>query len=337
TRRELVDHETLSNNDSNESLKMKSVTNGHPPDKFVTSKNSKFLTVGSVGETIKKDGDFLMTSFTINDDDTIKKIDQGKKQLSPGYKVNLDMTPGTWNGQRYDAIQRNRQYNHLAIVDNARGGPELQLNIDHCDGEDGIIDITNYKESKTMEKYRIDGIGYEAAQEVINHVSKLEANIDSLTKDVKNAVAEKSKVEAKHDALDEKVKELEKVDNQEIINTAVKARITLERNAAKIIEDANFDGVSDVDLMKKAILEKAKDDTAKEELKAKLDSNDQVYVQARFDAIVENLDDEAFADQKKVVLRKDGDDYEKLDSDKAHAEMVKYNKDMWKKDRKEYA
>ena len=40
-----------------------------------------------------------------------------------GYKVDLLLQSGTTdNGERYDAVQLRRRYNHLAICDRARGG-----------------------------------------------------------------------------------------------------------------------------------------------------------------------------------------------------------------------
>jgi len=132
-RRELVDEETLKSDSSNETLKLKPVTNTHPQEKIVNKSNSKYRTVGSVGETIEYKSDALYAKFSINNQDAIKDVENGRKQLSPGYTVDLLMESGEYNGQRYDAIQRNRRYNHLALVDNARGGSELALNIDHCD------------------------------------------------------------------------------------------------------------------------------------------------------------------------------------------------------------
>ena len=40
----------------------------------------------------------------------------GLKELSLGYNLDLDETPGEWEGQPYDAVQRNIVINHLALV-----------------------------------------------------------------------------------------------------------------------------------------------------------------------------------------------------------------------------
>lgn len=52
------------------------------------------------------------------------------RELSLGYDLVLDETPGEWNGQPYDAIQTEIVINHLAIVREARAGEQARLNID---------------------------------------------------------------------------------------------------------------------------------------------------------------------------------------------------------------
>ncbi len=59
-------------------------------------------------------------------------INTGKKELSCGYRCDYDWTPGTWNGQRYDAVQRNIRGNHLALVRKGRMGPDVAV-LDHSD------------------------------------------------------------------------------------------------------------------------------------------------------------------------------------------------------------
>ncbi len=328
TRRELVDQETLTNTDSNESLKLKPVTNMHPRERIVNKRNAKYRTVGSVGETFEFKSDALFAKFTINSQDAITDVERGRKQLSPGYKVDIIMESGTFEGQRYDAIQRNRRYNHLAVVDSARGGAELKLNIDHCDSDDGIQFINNKdEESKGMETYRIDGIGYEAAPEVVNYISKLDAKIDGLKDDVKTANDKASLFEAKADSLSEEVEKLKKVDSQDVVNAAVKERLSIEKTASRVLKEDSFDSLTNVEVMKKVIVEKYPDS------EKKLDGKDHVYIAARFDAITETLDDDAFAKQKKIVNNQDGGKEEdKNDSGSAREKMINRMNNAYKRE-----
>src|SRR5690606_36395618 len=55
----------------------------------------------------------------------------GKSGLSPGYTCRIDETPGTHPiFGPYDAIQRDRVYNHVAHTDSPRGGPTVRLRVD---------------------------------------------------------------------------------------------------------------------------------------------------------------------------------------------------------------
>lgn len=57
-------------------------------------------------------------------------IDAGKKELSCGYRCVYEFTSGVFEGQQYDAIQRQIRGNHLALVDRGRMGPGVAV-LDH--------------------------------------------------------------------------------------------------------------------------------------------------------------------------------------------------------------
>lgn len=60
-------------------------------------------------------------------------IEAGKRELSCGYRCVYDFTPGTFQGQAYDCIQRTIRGNHLALVHSGRMGPDVAVldSIDH--------------------------------------------------------------------------------------------------------------------------------------------------------------------------------------------------------------
>lgn len=136
-RRELVTEDTLFNPDSMATLRLKPITDQHPPETLLDSKTVKRRKVGFTGETVCRDGDYLVSSVVVTDDDAVVNVDEGRRELSPGYHCDLLLEPGTFNGQPYDAVQLSRRYNHLALCDRARGGSDLRLNLDgitRCDG-----------------------------------------------------------------------------------------------------------------------------------------------------------------------------------------------------------
>ena len=134
---ELVTDDTLFEIDSMKSLQMNPITNAHPKETVLDSKTVKRRKVGFTGETVKQDEDFLTSSVLITDDDAIQSVTEGRQELSPGYACKLLLQPGVFQGTKYDAIQLERRYNHVALCDKARGGKDLRLNLDsveRCDG-----------------------------------------------------------------------------------------------------------------------------------------------------------------------------------------------------------
>jgi hypothetical protein len=98
------------------------------PEVDVTPENYKTYSVGSVGDRVisRLDKGLIEVVFTIGDAEAIAKVKDGVNQLSMGYWAELeeDMdNPDTY-------IQTKRIGNHIALVDKARGGDALKLNLD---------------------------------------------------------------------------------------------------------------------------------------------------------------------------------------------------------------
>ena len=86
----------------------------------VDKKNVDREHIGTILSNGYQDGDNVRAEIVIHETDLMKR--SGLRELSLGYSLDLDETPGVWNGQPYDAIQRNIRINHLALVDKARAG-----------------------------------------------------------------------------------------------------------------------------------------------------------------------------------------------------------------------
>lgn len=120
--------------DSLATLELAHVCNDHPARRG----DAKKCAVGTVGTNIAWDGKSASGSFVVRDDTTNDAVASGKRQLSPGYDVDLDETPGTTpEGERYDAVQRNIRYEHVAIVHAGRQGSEVSLRFDA--GDAGVM------------------------------------------------------------------------------------------------------------------------------------------------------------------------------------------------------
>lgn len=146
-RRELRHPDEVFSRASLDSMKMIPITNLHPTDKLVNADTAKQLSIGMTGENVIPDGRFVMVPIAITTTDGVAAIEGGRQELSLGYETELEETPGTYDGEGYDFIQRKIGYNHLAIVDRGRAGADVRLNMDEMDavevpeeelGEDGL-------------------------------------------------------------------------------------------------------------------------------------------------------------------------------------------------------
>lgn len=292
--REFVPPETLFDTDSMASFKMKPMTDDHPYDKKVNADNAYYRSIGMTGETVKQDGDYLVCSMTIIDGSVVNKVADGKQELSPGYTCELVMQKGDWNGIEFDAIQLSRKYNHLALVDNARGGTDIRMKLDKCDGFELV---TEHKFKENSMKFNIDGIDYEAAPEVVNFIKKNQEKIDSAAKVVADSSKEIEGLKAERDTLKTKVDTLEKRDIKSEVATAVKNRLSLERTVCDAIgEVENIDTLNDRDLRVKLITAKMPEMATKCDDKASDD-----YVNTVFDVVIAGLTKESNDSQKEIA------------------------------------
>ena len=129
---------------------------------MIDSDNVQQEQIGTILSEGTQDGDNVRAQIIIHD---ARKLDYGLRELSLGYSLDLEETPGEWQGQPYDVIQRNIRVNHLALVEKARAGDSARLNID---GEDTQ---QNQKGGNTMSK-RKDGLTPEEIAQLVEEYKK---------------------------------------------------------------------------------------------------------------------------------------------------------------------
>jgi hypothetical protein len=82
--------------------------------------------VGSLGTDAEFDGEYLDNSLFVNAQEAIDGINSGKRrELSAGYHYTPDMTSGNFNGKAYDGVMRDIVFNHVALVEDGRAGPDV--------------------------------------------------------------------------------------------------------------------------------------------------------------------------------------------------------------------
>lgn len=86
----------------------------------------KEFVVGSTGTDAEFTAPFLDNSAVVWDKDSIDLIESDEqKEWSCGYYYTPDMTPGNFNGLRYDGVMRDMVGNHVALVKDGRAGPDV--------------------------------------------------------------------------------------------------------------------------------------------------------------------------------------------------------------------
>lgn len=98
------------------------ITVDHPAE-MVDSENYADLAVGEVSTDVMRDGEFVAFSIMVKDKRGIEAIDAGKVELSAGYTAELVRV----NHTDYDYVMGKPNYNHLAIVDQARAGSDARI------------------------------------------------------------------------------------------------------------------------------------------------------------------------------------------------------------------
>lgn len=307
--------------ESMDSLKLRPVTNehpplsGNPPSRLVTTENVQKLAIGTTGENPQREGEFLSTSIVINDDKGIKAVQSGRQQLSCGYVCDTAEEEGFFEGMKYTHRQSNIRYNHVSIVHNGRAGNDVRLNLDSLDDLENLKDTGEQQMSgEKMESIRIDGISYQASPEVVNRmksaeeeVSSLSEKVDSLDAKLSETTKELEKTKAHRDDFQAKLEEAQKLDHSDEIHKQAKILAGVLSVAKQIIpEEEKLDEMNSSEIMTAVV--------AKKFPELKVSEKSPEYIEARFDAISEDSkvsEGEAIAEQRKALISRE-DSVEKI-------------------------
>lgn len=139
---------------------------------------------GVIGEDVYFRDGYLRGNLKLFSSLLGAKIDSDeKRELSASYQFRLDATPGEFEGQPYQYIQRRIRGNHLASVTEGRSGPDVCVH-DHMD----IFTITfDQSELTTMadEDVKPDGEGggegSMTLDQLIELVNKIAPQVQALT------------------------------------------------------------------------------------------------------------------------------------------------------------
>ncbi|MDX0549383.1 DUF2213 domain-containing protein [Sinorhizobium medicae] len=307
----------------------KPVTNDHP-DEAVTADNWKALSVGSVGDEVAREGEFVRIPLIVMDAAAIKAIDEGKRELSAGYTCDLAWEPGTTPaGEKYDAIQKDIRINHVAIVQRGRAGSEARIG--DGAGKWGVSPVnTQIADERIpkmdLRKILVDGLTVETTDQGAQAITKLQKDLESSAakfadaeKAHQTALAAKDAEMAKKDAEIDALKG--KILSDADLDKRVQARADLVTKAKVLAKDVKTEGLSDAAIRKAVVVAKLGD--------AALADKSEAYIDARFDMLVEDASKNGADPFRTVVQQGLTQTSDASTSATAHKSMVSDLESAW--------
>ncbi len=299
------------NSDTLDSFAAVPLTDDHPPEGFLTSDNTAQYQKGVIIRP-HQDGKFVRSQILVTDKALIEKMEAGKNELSGGYICDLEDSPGEFEGERYDAIQRNIRGNHVALVSVGRAGPEVRVRLDSTDAAmvASTTTVSEVSKEHTM-KIRIDGVDYEVSESAGQAFEKASGAFAAEAKASKIALEQAT---ARADAAEAEAKQV-KADLAAApakIKSEIVARVALEGAVAKVLSETKLDELADIEI-KRAFAAKVMD--------MKLDGKGDAYVEAMYDVATKKAADAPTALE---VARTESLPVKKADSDSIEAAKAKY-------------
>jgi hypothetical protein len=327
--------------DSLATLRSAPVTDGRHV--WVTPDNWRDVACGHVAEgSPRQDADLLAAELVLQDANVLRAVDNGERcDLSCGYSVDYDPTPGVFNGQRYDGVQRNIRYNHVTLLGAGQGraGGRAALRLDAADfvlDDDHPADPAGKEPGSTREDsrpmiIRFDGKDYDVTKP--DQAAALQAAVSA--KETAGST-ELARATARADQFEAELKKL-RADAEDTtrFDAAVTERVALLATAGALLgSEYQGEGKSNRDVMLDVIRGDDKDfkDTGPD---GKPRSDD--YVRARFDGIAEKgVRQDSIANAPKVLAKvKETPEPERFDADgfasseEARKEMIERNRSEW--------
>lgn len=230
------------------------------------------VAVGDVRDDARRDGDFVVATVQVSDAKTVGRIDKKDLvELSCGYKCELELTPGQYNGEKYDAIQRNIRLNHVALLPANRGraGNDVRLLLDE--------NLDAYEESSpdSLPTKMADNLDLEAKvkqerNDALDEIARLKKELETVKGQAaaNQFAAEQAKTVAKQVELS--------------LDGKVAARVALLEQAKKVLPELRADGKTDLEIKKEVI--------SKLQPSARLDGLSEDFVGGLYTALVSNYD-----------------------------------------------
>lgn len=288
-------------------LRSAPVTDLHPPD-LVRADSWEALAKGHVDSAPVREGRLVVLDLAVQAAPLVALVRSGdRRECSSGYTCEVDKTPGVSpEGERYDAVQRDIRYNHIALGPKGwgRAGGEVALRMDGAAVEVRAA-VPAGSGGPSMKKrtikiggkvFRIDGDTPEEDKKMIDEAqaaveeiekedgpdtdAKLEALQTALTDALSQLAMARAEIAAAKAVAPAAPVVTEEMVPEEVLDSAVTKRMTLRADAARVLgADFDFTGKS-VAQVRAAVVAKALPSV-------KLDGLDAKVVEGMYRAAVE--------------------------------------------------
>ena len=175
---------------------------------------------GVIGQDVYFEFPYLKANLKVLSESLKNSIDDGKVELSIGYRCYYEKKSGIFDGQPYDFIQRGLSGNHLALVDEGRSGPDVAV-LDKLkfsfDAKDITMpDMSKPDQGKPEDLKKPEGKDASEKEELsMDAMDAMKSMYDSMKKacDAYEKMMSKDKDEDKKDSEDEEPKDFVKEAN----------------------------------------------------------------------------------------------------------------------------
>lgn len=180
------------------------VTMEHPPEDVGPDNYERYAVGTVVSAEYDEEQRAIRCVLSVMRRDILTAIENGKREISPGYNATIDNKAGTSEYGPYDAMQTERGYNHVAVVDNARGGPSIRARVDsarnviRADSPTGVstmnpnlialcaalglgVEHSSEAEALRLVKRRVDAV-IEAAEKTDEELETLKSDMEGVEK-----------------------------------------------------------------------------------------------------------------------------------------------------------
>lgn len=221
-------------------------TDDHPSEGAVDTENADKLARGSVVGEPRRDGALVIGTLVVTSKPVITKMREGKVEVSCGYEADIDETPGvTPTGERYDCVQRNIQYNHVALVAVGRAGPQARVRMDSASQ---VIPTDAQEHSMDFEKKFLEQVALTAAE-------KTRADTAEQVATAQRQRADRAEGERDAAKAAQVTAEKQRTDAADSMHERVRARVELEGVGSRLLGDDFKPAMSDGDI-KRAIVKR---------------------------------------------------------------------------------